>query len=120
LALLLDIATYMPALPAVLSVWLWKRLSGPQRLFGALLVVVTVISVSARFAGHLGFSNNMPLLHLLVVLEIVAFFFVFNRMLQPYFHTTAWAVVVGLFVVLAILNATVGAFLKVLTLIRVF
>ncbi len=107
--LLVDIAFYIPLLPALVAVLKYKSMERHQKWFAFLLWSIILISFTGDFWFRSTGRNNMPFFHIYILAEFLIFSKVFYIMLKPKKSMTrAWIILAGSFTFIWVLNVFIG------------
>lgn len=105
---LVDVAFYIPLLPAIVAIWKYPLLRQHQKWFALLLWVIIIISFTGDFWFRSTGRNNMPFFHLYILAEYLIFMKIFQLMLQNSIQTGTWIFLATSFIVIWLINVFIG------------
>lgn len=108
LDIIILLAFYIPLLPAVLAVFVWRYLQVHQRWFAVLLWATMAISFTSRIWILREDYNNMPFFHTYILVEFLLFLMVFRHMFKRSIKDYIWwSLAIG-FLILWLINIFAG------------
>ena len=106
---LVELAFYIPLLPAVLATIKWRSLDVHHRWFAILLWAIVAISFTSRiYTSSTEQSNNMPFFHVYILVEYLLLLQVFKLMFGHRIKIPVWHILMILFFVIWLLNVITG------------
>ena len=106
--LLVDIAFYIPLLPAVVAIWKFQDMTDYQKWFAILLWLIILISFTGDFWFRSIERNYMPFFHLYILVEYLMFLKIFQLMLALDKWKYLWITLASSFTLIWLLNVLIG------------
>jgi len=105
---LVDLAFYIPLLPALVAIWKYPLLNNHQKWFAILLWVIIIISFTGDFWFRSTGRNNMPFFHLYILAEYLIFIKIFQLMFADSIRATIWIFLACSFLIIWLMNVFIG------------
>ncbi len=106
-SLILELAFYIPLLPALVALWKYPALQTHQKWFAWLLWLIILIS----FSGDQWMKraqNNMPFFHVYILVEYLFFLKIFQLMMEEVFKKVIWMGLAIGFCIIWLVNVFIG------------
>jgi hypothetical protein len=105
---IVELAFYIPLLPAALAVFKWRSMHIHQRWFAILLWAIVAISFSSRIYTEMTNQNNMPFFHCYILVEYLLLLLVFRHMFNRSIKDLVWWILAGGFSIVWLVNIFAG------------
>ncbi len=106
--LLIELAFYIPLLPAIFAVFKWRSMQVHHRWFAILLWAIVAISFSGRIYSEITKQNNMPFFHCYILVEYVFLLIVFRYMFGQSIKKMVWWILGIGYLIVWIFNVFAG------------
>ncbi len=107
-SILIDIALYIPLLPALLTLVRWNRLQRVHKWFAALIWYIVIISISGEVWHKMTGKNNMPFFHLYILIEYLMMIQIFRILFGGSMRHIVWNFLMGVFLIIWLINVFAG------------
>jgi len=105
---IMEVAFFIPVIPAALSAWKYRTMQIHQKWFAILLWSILFISFSGDMWLRLTEENNMPFFHVYILVEYLIFLRIFQLMFKESINRKTWISLATGFILIWIFNIFKG------------
>jgi len=107
-SLILELAFYIPVLPATVALWKYPSMREHQKWFAWLLWSIILISFSGDIWLRTTNQNNMPFFHIYILVEYLLLLRIFHLMLEGKYKPWISSVLASGFTLIWLINVLIG------------
>jgi len=107
-SVIIEIAFYIPLIPAIIAIWKYPNMQAHQKWFAYLLWSILIISFVGDVWLRFTEKSNMPFFHVYILVEYLMFVKIFHHILGPKHKTSKWYILAFAFTSIWIVNVMIG------------